>query len=1421
MASRQERLLDLLDRFQEAEAQGSPVSVDVLCADCPDLLEELRRQVELHRELKALADCGYPSSLPATEQARSQPAAAEVPAIPGYELLRELGRGGMGVVFEARHLGLKRTVALKVVLGSDLAGREALARFRGEAETLACLHHPNVVQVFDAGEYDGRPFFAMELVRGGSLKDRLTGAPLSPARAAGLVLALARAVQAAHEKGIVHRDLKPGNVLLDRDGEGPADPPEAAADWGIPKVSDFGLAKRVGSGAEQTRTGAILGTPSYMAPEQAAGSAKDAGPLADIYALGAILYECLTGRPPFRGETPLDTIQQVLRLEPVPPRRLQPGVPRDLGVICLKCLEKAPSKRYASAAELAEDLQRFLDGRAIHARPPAAPERMWKWTRRNPALAVASLAGAALLAVMVGLLWVRQMALDDKQKAFDKLSRALGDAERANATSRRAQGESDASRYASDVRLADQLFQSGDVSRLAEILDRHVPPAGASEDRRGFEWWYLRQYAGRISQTLRTHGEPLWSLGYLPDGKSLVTTVGHWGKKRLVIWDLVRREERFSRTIRQEGHEGLAAVSRNGDLVAWSGGEWELVALWDVRAGKERTSVRHPGRVDRLGLSHDGRSLATCGDGQVAVWDTRTGARRLLVKTPSALFAGVALAGDSLVVAHQGGKVDLHWYSLQTGQLIHTAASGDEVLRLSCSPRGRFLLVVGIHSKGRVWDNKWRRQIPLVIDGVRWLAMSPDERLLAAAVHDAVEVYEISTGRRRATYRWQPREIKSVSFSQDGRALAAATSEGALYELDGRANHAPDRLRCGGRYTAAIARLPDGKGFAVVTSQGEVESVDFRTGERRTLLKGCGKYASLLALSPDGQLIAVAWKQGSDIGIWDVRTGKLRTTLKSNSVIWGIAVAPGGRWVAARDEQAVRLWDLNGRAPAGGTLYPPGGNVRDLAFTPDGKTLLTAADTSVCAWDVSGPDTPRQPACTVRHRLDTFRVTVSADGKTVATEECAGKVRLWKLSADRKLTQDGEPLPGGRSSEYHGLSFSRDGRSLLAIHNVDVDLWALPGRGLVRLSGRSGSGTLSADGKTLALATADGEVEWWDAAALRVRYPGPRPDPVRSLAFSPDGTALLVGRTPPLRRIEQQGTGVIRRQESAPLASLRAAVSCWNPATGLERPCGLPDTDAMALPFLVAWSARGLAAAGGDDGSIRVWNPGRRRMLTRLFLDEAGRQRVLLFESVRLLYPMTRPAYAEAVEGVSALTFSPDGRWLAVAGKRGTLRVWDADGWRELLKRKHGKAAIEWLGFSPDSKQVAVSHEGQINFWDLGSKQRLATVGDKQNAAVLCGAVAPKGTLIAAGGKDGAVRVWDRRTGERRSLLVGHQDRVTTLAFSPDGKTLASGSWDRSVRLWSVAVGQEVAVLRGHKGRVTEDGAAKDLCGTDVAQNEV
>jgi tetratricopeptide (TPR) repeat protein len=318
--------------------------------------------------------------------------AASIPTVAGYEVLEELGRGGMGVVYKARHIALNRVVALKLLLVGTHAAQADRDRFRTEAEAAARLNHPHIVQVYEVGEHDGCPFVALEYCDGGSLRHRLAGTPLPPAEAAALALALAQAVQHAHEHGIVHRDLKPANVLLAAD---PAKPQTA-----VPKVTDFGLAKKIDADQGQTQSGAILGTPGYMAPEQAAGDSRHVGPPADLHALGAILYELLVGRPPYKAATLLETLEQVRTREPVALRLLAPRVPRDLETICHKCLRKEPGKRYATAQDLAEDLGRFLTGQPIHARPSGPLERCWRWVRRNPWLAAAS---AVVLLLLVAV----------------------------------------------------------------------------------------------------------------------------------------------------------------------------------------------------------------------------------------------------------------------------------------------------------------------------------------------------------------------------------------------------------------------------------------------------------------------------------------------------------------------------------------------------------------------------------------------------------------------------------------------------------------------------------------------------------------------------------------------------------------------------------------------------------------------------------------------------------------------------------------------------------------------------------------------------------------------------------------------------------------------------------------------------------
>jgi hypothetical protein len=368
---------ELVLRWLELREQRPVVTAEEVCAGCPERLDEVRQRLTelgaLEAFLRTRADERRPESSTMSETcplpgSPGRTAPGPGATIPGYELLGEVGHGGMGVVYRAVQVRLKRTVALKMILGGAYAGSRQVARFRAEAEAVARLQSPNIVQVYEVGEHAGRHFIALEFVEGGTLAQRLHNQPLPPREAAELVQALARAVHYAHQRGVVHRDLKPANVLLTPEG--------------TPKVTDFGLAKSLTEDAGGTQTGAILGTPSYMAPEQAAGLVHHVGPATDVYSLGAILYEALTGRPPHKAASVIDTLEQVRSQEPVPPARLQPKLPRSLETICLKCLEKEPAKRYASADALAEDLRRFLGDEPIRARPPGLVTRFRLWCRR-------------------------------------------------------------------------------------------------------------------------------------------------------------------------------------------------------------------------------------------------------------------------------------------------------------------------------------------------------------------------------------------------------------------------------------------------------------------------------------------------------------------------------------------------------------------------------------------------------------------------------------------------------------------------------------------------------------------------------------------------------------------------------------------------------------------------------------------------------------------------------------------------------------------------------------------------------------------------------------------------------------------------------------------------------------------------------
>jgi serine/threonine-protein kinase len=471
------RIEQLLDELFDSNA-----TPELVCAQCPELLAEVRIRWQQVQRLQGLFD----GLLPPAEKTHSYPPpdAATTPQIPGYQIEAVLGCGGVGVVYKAWQLRVNRPVALKMLLAGAYAREDERERFLGEARAVAALCHPNIVQLYDAGEVDGRPYFTMELVEGGCLATKIAGAPQPAAWAASLVATLAGAVHYAHQSGFIHRDLKPGNVLLTADG--------------TPKVTDFGLARRLEDKDGLTLSGVLIGTPSYMAPEQARGDKGAIGPATDVYALGAILYELLTGRPPFRGETATATLQQVTDDEPVPPGRLNPAVRRDLQTICLKCLHKEPQRRYASAQALADDLHRFEKGEPITARPAGPLERAAKWVRRRPT--AAALLAAALL-MLVGVTAAAVWYAGDRAQRARQVNReanaALRDAE-THLKDLRAKVDdpvqvqellSDIDRWQSMVEQARQDLEraksasAGNEALLAEDTRAHFEAVEAAVDR--------------------------------------------------------------------------------------------------------------------------------------------------------------------------------------------------------------------------------------------------------------------------------------------------------------------------------------------------------------------------------------------------------------------------------------------------------------------------------------------------------------------------------------------------------------------------------------------------------------------------------------------------------------------------------------------------------------------------------------------------------------------------------------------------------------------------------------------------------------------------------------------------------------------------------------------------------------------------
>jgi WD40 repeat protein/tetratricopeptide (TPR) repeat protein len=1030
------------------------------------------------------------------------------PAVPGYELLEVVGKGGMGVVYRARQLGLGRIVALKMILHAEYAGADDRRRFQGEAEAVARLQHRHIVQIHEVGEAGGVPYFSLEYCSGGSLEEQLDGTPWEAPRAAQLVETLAGAVAAAHAAGIIHRDLKPGNVLLTEDG--------------TPKVADFGLAKRLDVPG-QTQTGAIVGTPSYMAPEQAGGK-KDVGPAADVYALGAILYELLAGRPPFKAATPLDTMLQVLSEEPVAVRRLQPKVPRDLETVCHKCLEKDPKKRYGSAAALTEDLQRFLAGEPVAARPVGMAGRLLRRARRRPGVAALVL-GMLLLAAAgaAGILSAYGEAIVQRngaQREADKARREKARADEQTEDARRAKEHAERMLYFSQVGHADSARLAGNVTEAEQVLD------STRLDLRGWEYHYLRRRIEGTPLTLRGHTWPVTAVSYSPDGTHLASASGELEEPGEVkIWDT--RSGAEVATLR--GHtDKVTAVSYSPDGTRVASASYDkTVKVWDVRTGAEILTLRW-GKwfVNAVSYSPDGTRLAGASGSEVKLWDARSGADVATLRGHTGPVRAVSYSPDGTRLASAS-------WSLDNTVKVWDARTGAEILTLrghtawvnavSYNPDGTRLAGAWDDHTVKVWDARSGAEL-FTLRGhtqpVSAVSYNPDGTRLASASKDStVKIWDVHTGAELATLRGHTEPVTAVSYSPDGTRLASGSYDHTVKVWDARSGAEVPTLRRHTAWVSAVSYSPDGTRLASASYDGRVKVWDTHSGAELATLRGHTDRVSAVSYSPDGtRLASASWDR--TVKVWDARSGAELATLRGHaSPVYSVSYSPDGTRLASGSglgDNTVKVWDVRSGAELL-TLRGHRGFVYSVSYSPDGTRLASASMKTVKLWDAhSGAEILTLSG----HTNYVNAVCYSADGTRLASASEDSTVKIWDAHTGAELA-----TLRGHTEGVTAVSYSLDGTRLVSA-SADIlndtipgelKIWdAHSGALILTLRGHTGDVTgmcYSPDGTRLASASKDGTVKIWDARSAATiashRVSSSRVlKTMIAVSYSPDSTQL-------------------------------------------------------------------------------------------------------------------------------------------------------------------------------------------------------------------------------------------------------------------------------------------------------------------------
>jgi WD40 repeat protein/tRNA A-37 threonylcarbamoyl transferase component Bud32 len=1073
-----ERLNEVLLEYLESAERGNPQDPDELLARNPEFASELKEYLETWNRLEGLAAplrwvaeavldaeaVNGDTPVPISDATRETSAAhaARPKTFGDYEVREEIGRGGMCVVYKAWHRTLHRLVALKTVRGSRLEDEDALRRFCNEAETVAALEHPNIVPIHEIGEEEGQLFFSMKLLEGGSLKDRLAGFTADPTAAARLLATAARAVGYAHRRGVLHRDLKPSNVLLDAEGR--------------PHIADFGLAKWLGSEDDLTQTGALLGTPSYMAPEQAspgprprpgAGPGPGRGPYdgvttaADIYGLGTVLYALLTGRPPFCAPTMLLTLEQVRKDPPPPPQSINPRVDRDLETVCLKCLEKDPARRYSSAEDLADDLQRWLDHEPVRARRATIGRRLWLLCRRHPGWATLAAATAVFVPALISTLATAVVSVGRER------DRALAQETRAETREKEVLRQL----YTADMAQAYREWRHGDVNGLKHLLDSWRPEPGA-DDLRDSAWSLLDplQRADPLfpPRAVPAHQGDVYQIAVSPDGREIASA----GKD-----GTVRLERAGSTPLVLSGHRAevnWVAFDRQGKRLA-SASDDGTARVWDATTGSPVLQLSgHVGEVVSAEFTPDGNILVTAGgDGTVRQWQMPTGAAGQSIRVSEERIGGMAIAPGGRHVATATKDGYLRVFDLATGSKLFERPLTAQSQCVAYSPDGLTLAAGDI--AGHLWlfaagDGEPLRMYSCdngcAVEGV---AFAPDGKALASCgLHGRVRLWELRRNEMRRNLDCEDIRMWCARFSPDSRTLLCGAADGAIRAWKLSEAHSARFLPLStGAKCTSLAFSPVSRALAIAESSGTVTFWNAVTCTERTDLQHLvfptkGDYR--IRFETDTGALAVCGPDGS-LERWGHVAGaasRLNGLGKAHRIL---CYRPGAvEWLVGTEGSSLLRWDAAtgqqtsldaGAEPCSSAAWSPDGTI--LALSLPGRIRLMRNETGTITDLALHRPLWGSPA-----------VTFSPDGKTVAAVETGGIIRLW------------ETKTGGKGPVLQGRQ--------LGVQSVDF----------------------SPDGKILAGGGEDGTVKIWDVASGRELFTltsrlGGR---VFEVAFAPDGTCL-------------------------------------------------------------------------------------------------------------------------------------------------------------------------------------------------------------------------------------------------------------------------------------------------------------------------